>query len=444
MNPVKAAAKFLLRQAGPELVEWELRQAITAAARAAQADVLPHQVSQGVGVDWSLASYGDYYARSVPVYAAIRVRAEALVRVPWRVFQVERDGAKRLLQPGHPLRQVLDHPNPWCSGAELRRATETYLCLWGKAFWSIEPAEDGSRLELWPLRPDRVDILPGAGPRGPYIRGYRYRGQARDVFYLPEEVEAFLYFNPLQDRTGFSPIAPLRLSADMGWDALRYNRNTFRNGAIPDYILLGEQDLTEAQAEEFYRRWEERFKGPERAHRPAITSAIRDVKPLAFNQREMEFIEGLRWSVKDVSRTFGVPETMLAELQHATLSNMESLERWFWRSTVIPEAALLADHINNSLLAKLGYPGLELEFDFSGIEALSEAEEQRLRREAEYLELGVLTINEVRRQRGLEEVPWGNQPLAARERRPRDRQQPEQSTNFAAEAESSRNGHHGP
>jgi HK97 family phage portal protein len=368
-------------------------------------------VALGLGSDWAPASYGDYYTRSVPVYAAIRIRAEALVRVPWQASRLRPDGSRDLLPITHPLQQLLDRPNPWLSGAELRRATETYLCLWGRAFWSIEPSESAAGgLEIWPLRPDRVDVLPGQGPRGPYIRGYRYRGQAREVLYLPEEIEFFSYFNPLQDRTGFSPMAPLRLSADMGWDALRYNRNTFRNGAIPDYILLADQELTDTQAQEFYRRWEDRFQGPDRPHRPAIVSSVRDIRPLAFNQREMEFIEGLRWTVKDVSKVYGVPETMLAELQHATLANMEALERWFWRSTIIPEATMLADRISASLLSKLGFPGYQVEFDFSGIEALSEGGDQRLKREQAYLDQGVITVNEVRRSRGLEDVPWGNEP----------------------------------
>lgn len=423
LNPLLALARHLVgaRQASPTPVlnprsasggQWAT---LTAAARAAQADVLAHQATQGLGSDWAPTSYGDYYTRSVPVYAAIRIRAEALVRVPWQAFRLRPDGSRDRLPATHPLQEMLDRPNPWMSGAELRRATETYLCLWGRAFWAIEPSEDnpslrGKDLEIWPLRPDRVDVLPGQGRRGPYIRGYRYRGQAREVLYLPEEIEFFRYFNPLQDRTGFSPVAPLRLTADMGWDALRYNRNTFRNGAIPDYILLADQELTDTQAQEFYRRWEDRFQGPDRPHRPAIVSSVRDIRPLAFNQREMEFIEGLRWTVKDVSKVYGVPETMLAELQHATLANMEALERWFWRSTTIPEATMLADRITSSLLPKLGFPDYQVEFDFGGIEALSEGEDQRLKREAEYLDRGVLTINEIRRSRGLEDVPWGNEP----------------------------------
>jgi hypothetical protein len=60
------------------------------------------------------------------------------------------------------------------------------------------------------------------------------------------------------------------------------------------------------------------------------------------------------------------------------------------------------------LLPRLGYPDLALEFDLSVIEALQEDENKRVSREAQLLDRGVLTINEVRRQRGLPDVLWGD------------------------------------
>ena len=255
------------------------RGAITK-SRATQADVYPHHRAWGIGQDWRPESYGEYITKSVPIYAAIRVRAEALARVPWMVRgPSRRDGHRELLAPDHPLREILDRPNQTTTGSELRRATEINLCLWGTCFWTIytdggrQPDDRGPRSgaggrpEIATARPDRMRVLPG---RGNAIRGYLYQGAAREVAYLPEEVELFRFFNPLQDLTGLSPVAPLRLSADMGYDALRYNRNTFRNGAMPDYVLLADEMLTDQQAEEFYKRWEKRFQGPDRAHRPAI------------------------------------------------------------------------------------------------------------------------------------------------------------------------------
>ena len=38
-----------------------------------------------------------------------------------------------------------------------------------------------------------------------------------------------------------------------------------------------------------------------------------------LSHREMEFIQGLRWSLEDVSRIYGVPMPLLSDLQKATL-----------------------------------------------------------------------------------------------------------------------------
>jgi hypothetical protein len=65
------------------------------------------------------------------------------------------------------------------------------------------------------------------------------------------------------------------------------------------------------------------------------------------------------------------------------------------------------------LLPRLGYPQLSVEFDLSAIEALQEDENNRVQRESALLDRGVLTINEVRRERNLPEVPWGDRPTAA-------------------------------
>ena len=237
-------------------------KAILKAARAHQADTGPWDRTVGIGQDWRPTAYGEYITKSVPVYAAIRLRAEALARVPWIFRRLTSNGGSELINDNHPLAKFMSRPNPDMTGAELRRATEINLCLWGVAFWVIEQGPDGP--ELWPVRPDRMTVLPGQGQR--YIQGYIYNGALRQVTYLPEEVEMFRFFNPLQDRTGLSPIAPLRLVLDMGLDAQKYNRNTFRNGAMPDYVLLANEMMTDSQAEAFYRRWEARFQGPDRAH----------------------------------------------------------------------------------------------------------------------------------------------------------------------------------
>jgi HK97 family phage portal protein len=373
------------------------------ANRAAAADVDWFQGVAGAGSGWARTEYGEYYASSVSVYAAIRLRAEALSRPKLVVYRQSADGTRSAVGPSHPVHQLLERVNPWYTRGDLWRATEIYLDLWGSSFWALERGEEG-QWEIWPLRPDRVSVL---ADRRQYIRGFVYQGRTGPVAYTPDEMLWIRYFNPLEEYAGLSPMAPARMAVDMGKDALRFNRNFLRNSAQPDFVLLTNESMTDTEIEDFYNRWEARYRGPGNAHRPAIASFVRDIKTLGLSHRDMDFIQGLRWSLEEVSRTYGVPKPLLSDMERATFSNVNAAERLFWRNTMLPQLRFLEEQLNRMLLPRLGYPDLVVEFDQSSIEALREDENSRVTREMQLLDRGVLTINEVRRSRDLPDVPWG-------------------------------------
>ena len=375
------------------------------ANRASAADLDGAFTLSGSARGWAATEYGQYYATSVPVYAAIKMRADALARSPAIIYRQASDGNKIAVAPTHPARQLFERVNRWSSRGDLWRATEIYLNLWGSAFWAVERDADG-RPEIWPLRPDRMAVIPD---RKEHVRGFVYHGRAGRVPYTPDEMVWLRYFNPMDEYAGLSPLASARLAVDMGQDGLRFNRSFLRNSAQPDFVLLTNETMNDNEIEDFYRRWEARFQGPSRAHRPAVASFVRDIKTLGISHREMDFIEGLRWSLEEVSRAYGVPKPLLSDLERATFSNVNAAERFFWRNTMVPEMLFLAEQVTRKLFPLLGYPELELEFDLTAIEALGEGDTARVARETQLLDRGVLTINEVRRSRNLPDVPWGDE-----------------------------------
>ena len=390
----------------------------------------------GASAGWAQPAFGEYYPRSAIVYAAIKVRQDAIARLPLRVLrrvpvsrrreadvlrqaQDER-GANRIgrmgrmgaraggeaVGAGHPLQRLLDSPNPFWSRSDLWRATETYLSLWGSAFWGLERDEQGSIVEIWPLRPDKMRVIPDAQH---YIKGFVYVGAGSELVpYLPEDVVWMRYFNPLDEYAGLSPIAPLRQSADMGMDALRANRKLLQNDSTPGLIIEMEGIPTDAEVSEFYARWESRFQGVEKTRRPALLSPGMRASNLGFSPRDMEYIESLRWSLEDVTRVFGVPKVMIGDLENTTFSNFSTARRLFWEDTVSSQLAFYREALQQHLLPHFGDDSLTVEFDLSGVDALKESEENKAKRRSIYVKAGIMTVDEVRREMNLPPIGDGS------------------------------------
>ena len=371
----------------------------------------------GSGQAWMPLSYGEYYPRSALVYAAIKMRQDALARVPVRVYRrlaagAPREGDRRraveAVEPAHPAQRLLDSPNPFWTRGDLWRATETSLGLWGSAFWGLERDETGQVTEIWPLRSDRMRVIPDPAR---YIKGFVYVGQGRQIVsYLAEDVVWIRYFNPLDEYAGLSPIAPLRLSADMGLDALRANRSNLTNDSTPGLFVETEDTPTDDEVREFYERWESRFQGVNRGRRPALLSGGMTAKNLGFSPKEMEYLQTLRWSLEDVARVYGVPKAMLGDIERVSFANFATARRVFWEDTLVPQMAFYAEALQQMLLPNFGDPSLFVEFDTSEVEALQENESDKATRRKTYVSGGIMTVNEVRQEMNLRPVPWGDGP----------------------------------
>ena len=403
----------------------------------------PWERELGAGQTWTPLAYGEYYPRSPLVYSAIKMRQDAVARVPLTVYRRQpsasnnassrvegthalesslpvsgvqevqpRDGDARgrvvAAGPAHPVQQLLDKPNPFWTRGDLWRATETYLDLWGSAYWGLERDELGQVIEIWPLRADKMRVVPDIHR---YIKGFVYVGQGRQlVSYLPEDVVWLRYFNPLDEYAGLSPIAPLRLSADMGLDALRASRSALANDSTPGLFIETTDTPTDDEVREFYERWESRFKGSDKARRPALLSAGMKASNMGFSPREMEYIQSLRWSLEDVARVYGVPKAMLGDIERITFSNFTTARKVFWEDTIVSQLMFYQEALNHRLLPSLGrdVAGLFVEFDTSAVEALQESENDKARRRQMYVSSGIMTVNEARRELNLPAVPWGN------------------------------------
>ena len=381
--------------------------------RAALGDIqLASQLGAAESGGWADPKYGDYYAQSVPAYRAIKLRADAIASAPLRVYQQRADGSPEPVEATHPVQDLLSRVNQWWTAADLLRATEINLSLWGTAYWFIDKTEQ--RPSLWSLRPDRVRVVPArGGVADQYIQGFTYEGpMGRRVPLMPEEVVWFRYFNPLDEYAGFAPIAAARLTLDMGRDALKFNAGFFKNSAMPqDVVFMAQGPLAEEEVEDFYRRLEARFKGPTKSWRPMLWDLSQGAEPkrLGLTQRDMEFLATLNFTVEDAARIWGVPPPKMYSQAQSVYNNVKQADIEFYTDTISTEWRFMEAEINEMLMPALALgQDLFVAFDTSRILPLQEAFGELHDRVRLDVAAGILTINEVRADRNLKPVSWGD------------------------------------
>ena len=102
-----------------------------------------------------------------------------------------------------------------------------------------------------------------------------------------------------------------------------------------------------------------------------------------------------------IADAFDLPPLFLGLEHDVNRSTAAELNDLAFRSAIVPTARLFAEHLTRDAIGKkLGWG--DLEFVFTDVDARNEMEEAQI--QEILLRTGVLTVNEVRRMRGLPEI----------------------------------------
>jgi HK97 family phage portal protein len=351
--------------------------------------------------EFTPAEYGNYIATSNGVYACATLRADLLSSLPLQVFKLKTNGDKVLVEKGN-LFALLQKVNPFWTFNRLIQMTSMSLDLWGEAFWFLERGPSGKGLprEIWWGRPDRVRVVPDEKN---YIKGFLYTpaNGGEDIPFSPDEVIWFRYPNPIDEFEGLSPLAAARLAADVASAAMKSNRNVFSNGLQMGGAIFPKtgQNLTPEQAQELEKQLDKRFKGVDKAHRWGVFRFEVQMAQAGVSPKDAEFLGALKWSLEDICRAYKVPIDLVGGQR--TYENYESAMRDVWQRAIKPLVRFIKTELIEQLLPI--FPEADLiDFDFSEVDVLQEAQAQRWAREKEQLQVGVITVNEWRESQGLE------------------------------------------
>lgn len=284
----------------------------------------------------------DAYAGSSWVYVAVSRIAEAGALVPLHVYQ--RVGEGRVAVENHPLELLLERPNPFLSGFELIEQTLGFLELTGNAYWYLA-GDGGTPAEIWPLRPDRVAVVPHPER---HIAGYVYEAGGVRVPLAPEEVVHFKRWHPANDYTGLSPVSAARIAIENDRAMAQWNRAAFsEDRGIPAGIVSIKEFVSDADFERIKREWRASYGGGQR-RTAFLRGAGIEWKSIGLSHTDLDFLSGRKAHRDEILSIFGVPVGLIDV--NATEANATVAERQFIERTLYPKLVRLAQKITRDLL----------------------------------------------------------------------------------------------
>ncbi len=310
---------------------------------------------------WRMVDLKGYYDEGFNmnslIYSAIMWKAKNITQAPIRAYEGDYEHPE-LLPIKHPLSRLMKRPNEFQSQQMFMTLNEVFLNATGNSFILMDrPSPNAPPIALYPLNPDRVQIVPINSREVGYL--YVPEGMpinngipivAADMMHvkLPNPRD------PLEGQGyGLSPMSPLAQSADADNRVTRYMYNLFKRGLMLGGILSFKTPISEATAARTRRRWQDQYGGSDKwVTEIGILDQGAEYQRIAPTFDELGFGGIDERNETRLLMPFGVPPIVIGSrigLMRSTYSNYEQARKAAWEDTLNYEINLFSDEMEYHL-----------------------------------------------------------------------------------------------
>ena len=311
-----------------------------------------------------------------------------------------------------PAFNLFKHVNSMMSTTQLIEATTSWVLMRGEAIWILTGRTPGTitgvPVEITLVDPQFMHHVLNEEKTGIVL--WKFQREAEEIPFLPTEIIHFKQWNPITPWRGVNPL--IAMEPELLSDMLINNSNNslLKNRGVPAGLLTTDEPITGSQAKEIRDMWNKAHGGSSKSGKTAVLGQGTKYTQLALTSADMEYFKSKQWNRGVILGRYGVPAIVAGYKDESTpLSGSDTNEqlKFFWEQTLIPLLKFFESKLDTEFSKRFA-PNLHIRFDTSEIAELQDDLELLAKRQREDVKAGILTANEVREQRGLDKVSWGD------------------------------------
>ena len=332
------------------------------------------------------------------VWQACRILSESVAQLPMYVCEKEKNGDKIIRSDHAMYKLVHDEPNPYMTQFNWTQKCMYDLCVNGNSYVQIIRNQQGKPVELMPLDHQNITIK--------ILEGIIYysdagTGQTIDMFDM-------LHFKTMSKDgiVGLSPIDTLANTISNGLGLLEYSNSYFRNGAKVSGVLQTDASLSQESVDRLRNSFNMNYSSIGDSNKTLVLEEGLKFNAISLSNEASQFLSSREFSIAEIARCFSVPPHLLRDLSKSSFNNIQEQSREFVQFSLMPYIRIFETELTRKLFSNGEKGKLFIEINTNSL--LRGNPQERAEYYRTMLNIGALSVNEIRRKENMNSVDEGD------------------------------------
>ena len=347
-------------------------------------------------IDFGVTVTNDSALKLSAFFAGIRLIAENIASLPKSVKTIDSYGSATSDRQ-HAANKVLHHPNDYTNSMSFWMTIVSWVKGWGNAFAIIKRDFKGQPVSLHQVHPSNVQVKMSNGRKWYKVTISDPDFKFLEGTYSDENMLHFMEMS-LNGIVGVNTVIYNAMALGKSLAQEKFAGEFYKKGGNIKAVLETDGNL----GDDAYNKFIAHFAAASNFETPLLEYGIK-YKQLSVNPVAAQLVQSETMSIQDIARILNVPPHMIAELSHATFSNIEHQTIQFVQYSLRPVVRKIEIELENKLLFDSERGSVSIKFSLDGL--LRGDTQARSQYYHNAILDGYMTRNEVRSLEGLEHAP---------------------------------------